>query len=299
MIRDMYVRLVLSGMLLAAWTGCVRQEADFFSDGHEIIKIAGDFRFTEGPVWDAGRNRLLFTDIPNNRIHSWSEQDGLDTHREDSGGANGLYFSRDGILVSCDGGARRLTAEYPTGQIHPLATHFQGKRLNSPNDLWIDSRGGIYFTDPRYGKKDDLELDGEFVFYLPPDAGPDALVLVANDLVRPNGIIGTPDGRTLYIADQADDEIWRYEIGADGVPHGKTLFYDKGSDGLALDRRGNLYLTHGSHVLVVSPGGELLAEIEFPEKPANVTFGGRDGKTLFVTARTSVYAVRMKVAGAR
>jgi gluconolactonase len=180
--------------------------------------------------------------------------------------------------------------------ITTLADTYQGKKLNSPNDLWIDPKGGIYFTDPRYGNRDNMEQDGEHVYYLSPDG--EKLTRVVDDFVRPNGIIGTPDRKILYVADNADKKTFSYKIEPDGSLSGKKLFADNGSDGVALDEKGNLYLTTNA-VLIYSPKGEFLERIDVPEQPANVCFGGKGGKTLFITARTSLYSVKMKVGPAK
>jgi len=184
----------------------------------KVKKLAGGFSFTEGPAADAKGN-IYFTDIPNNRIHKWSVDGKPSTFRENSGGANGLFFDRDGNLLVCEGGNRRLTRIDMKGNVTVLADNYKGKKLNSTNDLWRDPKGGIYFTDPYYGgNRDDMELPGEYVFYLPPaspDAsrgGPDSneLVLVIGDLVRPNGVIGTKDGKLLYVADHGDNKRRRH-----------------------------------------------------------------------------------------
>jgi len=263
--------------------------------GAEVKKLAGDFKFTEGPAADA-RGDIYFTDIPNNRILKWSVQEGtLSTFLENSGGANGLYFDGNGHLLACQGGARQLVSISPQGQITVLADRYEGKRFNSPNDLWIDPRGGVYFTDPRYGSREGMEQDGEHVYYLAPDRK--RLIRVTSDLVRPNGVIGTPDGQTLYIADHGAGQTFVYKVNADGTLSDKQLFAPEGSDGLALDNRGNLYLTT-KVVAVYNPKGKRIEEIQIPEQPANLTFGGKDDKTLFITARTSFYSIAMAVKGA-
>lgn len=175
-----------------------------------------------------------------------------------------------------------------------LADRYLGKRLNSPNDLWLDMEGGIYFTDPRYGNRDGLEQDGEHVYYLKP--GGSNPVRVIDDLVRPNGVMGTSDGTRLYVADEGSDQTFVYAINSDGTLSDKRLFASQGSDGMTMDEEGNLYLTKSS-VAVYSPQGNQIASIEVPERPANVCFGGEDRKTLFITAQTSLYAVRMRVRG--
>lgn len=270
------------------------QQTPVVASGAEIKKLASDFRFVEGPVADRDGS-VYFSDIPNRRIHKWSLDGTVKAHRENSGGANGLYFDLAGRLVACEGQDRQVTADDLKGNITILAKEFDGKRLNSPNDLWIDPKGGIYFSDPRYGNRDGMEQDGEHVYYLLPDRT--QLVRVGSDLKRPNGLIGTPDGKKLYIADAGDNKTWQYDIRADGTLAGKELFCESGSDGMTLDERGNVYLTAGE-VLVFDPSGNRITSIKVPERPANVTFAGREGRMLFITARTSIYSLDMAVRGA-
>lgn len=277
--------------IAVAGSSSARAQSELVAGG--VKKLADGFRFTEGPAADAKGN-VYFTDIPNERIHVWTTAGELKTFREKSGNANGLYFDSKGNLLACEGGNRRVTSISPEGEVTVLADSYKGKKLNSPNDLWIDPKGGVYFTDPRYGAETDLELDGYYVFYISPDRK--TLTLVIDDLVKPNGVIGTVDGKTLYVADAGDNKTYRYSIADDASLTDRKLFVPQGSDGLALDEKGNLYLTRGT-VTVYNPEGEKIAEIQTPEGPANVTFGGTDGKTLFITARTSLYAVPMTVKG--
>ena len=276
---------------LAARGGTAAEE--LAAPGAKVEKLADGFAFTEGPASDAKGN-VYFSDVRNSRTHKWSLDGKLTTARENTGGANGLYFDRQGNLLACEGGNRRLTSISPDGKVTVLADAYQGKKLNSPNDLWIDPRGGVYFTDPRYGPQDGLEQDGFHVYYLPP--GGKELVRVLDDLVKPNGVVGTADGKLLYVADAGDSKTYVYRIQADGSLSGRKPIAPLGSDGMTLDERGNLYLTRGA-VHVYSPEGRKIATIEVPEGPANVCFGGDGGRTLFITARTSLYSVRMSVRG--
>jgi gluconolactonase len=268
-------------------------EASVVADGAKVEKLAGGFAFTEGPAADA-RGNIFFTDIPNNRIHEWSLDGKLSTFRENSGGANGLYFDEEGHLLACEGGGRRLVSIDRNGKVSVLADKFLGKQFNSLNDLWIDPKGGVYFTDPRYGGRDGMEQDGEHVYYLSLDRK--RLICVINDMVRPNGVIGTPDGTTLYVADHGGRKTFAYKIERDGRLSNKKLFAPEGSDGMTIDNEGNVYLTT-SVVAVYDRNGQKTEQITVPENPANVTFGGRDKRTLFITARTSLYALRMRVRG--
>jgi gluconolactonase len=267
--------------------------ADLMAYGAKVERLASGFVFTEGPACDAKGN-VYFTDIPNERIHKWSVDGKLTTYRENSGGANGLYFDREGNLLACEGGNRRLTSISPDGKVSVLADNYNGKKLNSPNDLWLGPNGGIYFSDPRYGREEGLEQDGFHVYYLPP--GRKELVRVLDNLVKPNGVVGTADGKLLYVADAGDSKTYGYRIKPDGSLTDRKLIAPVGSDGMTLDEQGNLYLSRGA-VHVYSPEGKNIATIEVPEAPANICFGGRDRRTLFITARKGLYSIRMNIRG--
>lgn len=265
----------------------------------QVQRLAGDFSFTEGPAADTAGN-VYFTDIPNNRIHKWSLDGKLATFRENSGEANGLMFDKAGNLIVCEGGNRQLTSISLQAEVTVLADKYENKKLNSPNDLWIDPKGGIYFTDPRYGKRDDLEQDGEHVYYLTPDRR--KFIRVIDDMVRPNGVIGTPDGKLLYVADNGAGKNYVYTITEDGTLSHKRLFSEEGCDGMTIDNKGNIYITSSRSepnfvVSVYDSSGDKIEEIFTPEKPSNVCFGGKDKQILFITARTSLYSIRMRVKG--
>jgi gluconolactonase len=262
--------------------------------GATVKKMAGDFKFTEGPAGDAVGN-VYFSDIPNNRILKWSLDGKLSTFLENSGGANGLYFDKNGNLLACQGEARRLVSISPKGEITVLADKYHGKKLNSPNDLWIDPKGGVYFSDPRYGNRAGMEQDGEHVYYLKPDHK--TVIRVISDMVRPNGLIGTPNGRTLYVTDEGGGKTYAYKVNKDGTLSGKQLFAPEGADGMTIDNKGNVYLAT-KVVAIYNKKGKKLEEIPVPEQPSNITFAGKDNNTLFITARTSFYAVDMQVKGA-
>lgn len=262
--------------------------------GAQIKKLADGFQFTEGPAVDAAGN-VFFSDIPNNQILQWTIGSGLSAFSVNSGGANGLYFAADGSLVVCAGSARMIYKIASDGKVQVLADKYDGKKFNSPNDLWIDPKGGIYFTDPRYGGRDGMEQDGEHVYYITPDGR--QVWRVISDMVRPNGVIGTPDGKTLYVADHGGNKTWAYAINPDGTLTDKRLFAPEGSDGMTLDSEGNVYLTSNG-VAVYNPAGQRIETIAVPEEPANVTFGAPSRKILFITARTSLYVMPMRVRGA-
>ena len=272
----------------------VKAQPDIKVPSENIInvkKLAGGFKFTEGPAVDREGN-IYFTDIPNSRIHKWSVDGHLSTFMENTDRANGLFFDKSGNLIACVGGAGKVVSIGPQKHVTILAETYDGKPFNSPNDLWIHPKGGIYFTDPRYGgNRDNLPQDGEHVYYLSADRK--TVTRVIDDLVKPNGIIGTPDGKLLYVADPGAEKTYSYMINPDGTLSEKKLFVKQGSDGMTLDDENNVYLTSGT-VSVYSPLGQLIKTIVTPEKPSNVCFGGKDKKTLFITARKSIYAVDLK-----
>jgi len=266
---------------------------ELVAPGAKVERLADGFAFTEGPARD-GAGNIYFTDIPNARIHKWSLDGKLSTFRENSGGANGLFFDKAGNLVACEGGNRRVTAIAPDGKVTVLADSYGGKKLNSPNDLWVDPQGGVYFSDPRYGNEQGLEQDGFHVYYLPP--GRKLLLRVTDNLVKPNGVVGTADGKLLYVTDAGDGKTYVYRIREDGALTDRKLIAPVGADGMTLDEHGNLYLARNA-VHVYSPEGQKLAEIQVPEAPSNVCFGGADRSRLFITARKGLYAIRMNVRG--
>jgi gluconolactonase len=269
------------------------EKVSVIAPGAKVEKLASDFKFTEGAASDAEGN-VFFSDIPNNRIHKWSLNGKLSTFRENSGGSNGLYVDKKGNILACEGGGRRLVSIDPKGNVTVLADKYQDKRFNSINDLWLDPKGGVYFTDPRYGPRDDMEQDGEHVYYLSPDRK--KLIRVINDMVRPNGIIGTADGKLLYVADHGGNKTFVYTINKDGTLSNKKLFAPEGSDGMTIDNEGNVYLTT-KVVAVYNSKGQKIETIEVPEGPANICFGGKDKKTLFITARSSLYSLQMRAKG--
>lgn len=272
-----------------------QKAADPVKKGAEIRKLAGGFKFVEGPAADKA-GHVFFTDIPNNRIHRWSLNGKLTTWKENTHGANGLYFDAKGRLLACQGGGRRVVRYDKNKRQTVLTASYGNKPFNSPNDLWIAPDHSVYFTDPRYGAMTDLQQGGFHVYWLPHDGSAPRRLL--DDLVKPNGIVGSMNGEYLYVADPGARKIWRYTIAAPGRLTDKTLFVpDAGSDGMTVDVRGNLYLTWRGHVQIHARDGTLIRKIKIPEGPANVAFGGADFKTLFITARTSLYALEMAVRG--
>ena len=267
--------------------------------GARLEKLADGFAFTEGPTCDVNGD-VFFTDQPNDRILKWSAAGKLSTFLEPAGRANGMCFEPGGDLIACADEKNELCSIAPDGTVRVLVAEYAGHRLNGPNDVWVGPDGAIYFTDPFYKRSwwthDTMPQDGQHVYFLSPNRR--QLVRVADDLVKPNGIIGTPDGRTLYIADHGAGKTYRYDIASDGSLSGKTLAADRGSDGMTLDTDGNLFLT-GEGVAVIDPAGREIERIVVPERwTANVSFGGKDRRMLFITASRGLYGVQMRVAGA-
>jgi gluconolactonase len=250
--------------------------------------IPGSYQFTEGPAADSSGN-VYFSDIDAGIIYRWSPDGAMSIFRDGLSGPNGLAFDRNGNLIACEGGKGRLIAIDPNGGITVLADRYGGIRFNEPNDLWIDPQGGIYFTDPAY--RSSAVQDGEDVYYLSPDRS--RVERVVRDMVKPNGLVGTPDGEKLYIADWAAGRTYAYAINADGSLSGKRLFVSSGSDGMTMDESGNIYLTVRNRVDIYHPDGMRVAAIPIPNTPTTVEFTGPDDRTLFVTAQTAAYTIKM------
>lgn len=265
--------------------------------------VARQFAFTEGPAADQAGN-VFFTDQPNNKIWKYSTDGKLSVFLDNAGRANGLYFDAQGNLLACADEQNQLWSIDARGRVTVLLQDVQGHRLNGPNDLWSNPKtGGIYFTDPYYQRSywrrttPDAGLGGQKLYYLP--QGQLQPVVADDQLLKPNGIIGTPDGRLLYVADIEANKTYRYQIGPQGQLTNRQLFVAQGSDGMTLDHEGNVYLT-GNGVQVYTPAGELLEHIAIPEKwTGNVCFGGRNRQTLFITASEAIYTLPMRVTGAR
>jgi gluconolactonase len=287
-------------ILLAAAASAAVQDSPVLAPGAKVEKLADGFKFTEGPTADAQGN-VYFTDQPNDRIHKWDvEQKKLSTWMEPCGRSNGLHFDARGNLLACADDKNELWSIDPSGKPTVLLKDHQGKLFNGPNDLWIRPDGGIYFTDPfykrPYWKRGPMEQDVQAVYFLGPDRK--QVKRVADDLKQPNGITGTPDGKTLYVADIGAKKTYSYGIGEDGALSSKKLFCEEGSDGVTIDEAGNVYLT-GKGVMVFDKTGKKIETLPVPEPwVGNVCFGGKDRKTLFITASKGLYAAAMKVKGA-
>ncbi|MEA1785046.1 SMP-30/gluconolactonase/LRE family protein [Arenibacter sp. GZD96] len=277
------------------------QENAIIAEGASVTLVASDYSFTEGPAVDNEGN-IYFTDQPNDRIVKWNWADNsVSDYITPSGRANGLYVDHKGNLLACADEKNEIWSITPDKKITVLLSDVNGKKLNGPNDLWVDLKGGIYFTDPFYKRnywdRTEKEIEKEMVYYLSPDLK--TLSVVADDLVRPNGIIGSADGKTLYVADIGDSKTYAYTIADDSTLTHKTLFCEMGSDGMTLDHQGNLYVT-GKGVTVFNKEGQQIAHIPIAQNwTANVTFGGADQQTLFITAMNSVYTLKMNVKGIR
>jgi gluconolactonase len=298
------MRQTLTTMVLGLGVIMAHSQSDaengVVAPGAKVEKLAGDFQFTEGPTCDAEGN-VFFTDQPNDRILKWSVEGKLSTFMQPAGRANGMYFDHKGNLIACADERNALWSIAPDGTVTVILNQFNGKPLNGPNDVWVQPDGALYFTDPFYPRSwwthDTMPQDGQHVYFLSTERR--RLVRVADDLEKPNGIIGTPDGRTLYVSDIGAGRTYRYEIAADGSLTGKSLAAARGSDGMTLDNEGNLYLT-GDGVMVFDRAGRQIHHIRVPGEAwtGNVSFGGKDRHTLFITASTGLYGIRMRVMGA-
>ncbi|MGK7898191.1 MAG: SMP-30/gluconolactonase/LRE family protein [Xenococcus sp. (in: cyanobacteria)] len=267
----------------------------------QVEKIAGGFEFIEGPVWHPD-GFLLFSDIPANIIYKWQPEQEIEIFRQPSGNANGNTLDLVGNLITAEHGNRRVSLTKQNGQLVTLVSHYQGKRLNSPNDLVVKSDGNIYFTDPPYGIKSEQEELGFYgVYRLAADG---KLTLLVDDFVRPNGIVFSPDETKLYVNDSEQGQIRVFEVKSDGTLENGQLFaklkppsQEGAADGMKVDIQGNVYSTGPGGVWIFSPNGDLLGIIETPEAPANIAWGDRDYQTLYITARTSLYRIRLQIPG--
>ncbi len=273
---------------------------DLIPPNVKVEKLAGDMKFIEGPAW--GDGYLVFSDIPASKLMKWDGKQ-LSTFREESHNSNGNTRDREGRLITCEHTTRRVTRTEKDGSITVLADKFEGRKFNSPNDVVVKSDGSIWFTDPTYGtpKGEAKELEGCFVFRLDPESK--KLTKVASDFDMPNGLCFAPDETKLYIADSGKAHHIRvFDVKSDGTLSGGSVFcvIDKGvPDGIRCDEKGNIWSSAGDGVQIFSPDGKLIQRIAVPESPANLCFGGEDGKTLFITARTSLYSIRTNVHGAK
>ncbi|NLA49622.1 MAG: SMP-30/gluconolactonase/LRE family protein [Bacteroidales bacterium] len=261
-------------------------------------KLSDEFSFTEGPTADR-RGNVYFTDQPNDRIMIWTTDDKLITFMQPSGRSNGMFFDSNGNLWSCADEKTALWKISPDKNVEIILNTYNGNLLNGPNDLWIAPGGGIYFTDPFYRRTwwshKEMPQDKQRVYYLYPDHK--TLISVEDNLLQPNGIIGTRDGKTLYVADIRDNKTWSYTINSDGTLSDRKLFCNLGSDGMTIDNEGNIYIT-GRGVTIFDKNGRMLGNIEIPENwTSSVCFGGKNRKILYITASKSLYRIPTRKKG--
>jgi gluconolactonase len=267
--------------------------------GAKLEKLSGEFDFAEGATCDSGGN-VFFTDQPNDRIMEWSVDGKLSTFKKPAGRANGMCFDAKGNLIACADDKTELWSIAPDGRVTVLLNEYDGKLFNGPNDVFAQPDGSLYFTDPFYKRTwwthSEQPQDTEQVYFLSADHK--TLKRVTTDLNKPNGIVGTPDGKTLFVSDIGAGKTYSYDVQPDGSLTNKTLRANKGSDGMTLDTDGNLYLT-GRGVFIFDKDGKQLEHIPVPEPwVGNICFGGKDKQTLFLAASKGLYSIKMRTKGA-
>ncbi|MDP9046852.1 MAG: SMP-30/gluconolactonase/LRE family protein, partial [Bacteroidota bacterium] len=290
-------KFILCLLLSAVASGTFAQEA-LYDTLTKPQLISKQFSFTEGASVDKKGN-VFFTDQPNNKIWEYDTDGKLSVFLDNAGRSNGMYFDKKGNLVTCADEHEQLWSISPDKKITVLLKDYQGHSMNGPNDIWIDKKGDIYMTDPYYQRpwwtRTKPDLDGQKVYYLP--KGKQQPVIVDADLKQPNGIVGTPDGKYLYVADIKDNKTYKYTINKNGTLSDRKLFVEQGSDGMTLDEKGDLYLT-GNGVTIYNPEGEKISHIPVPEPwTANLCFGGPKKDVLFITASKAIYTLKMNVKG--
>jgi len=280
---------------------------DIVPKGAKLEKIATGFMFTEGPIWDAEKKCLYFSDIPANKMRIWTADKGAVLFREPSGKSNGLTLDKQRRLLACEHANRRVSRTEADGKVVTIADKYDGKKLNSPNDVVVKSDGSIYFTDPPYGLSADFgnpgvqELPFQGVYRLSADGK--NLTLLVDDFNKPNGLAFSPDESILYIDDTDEVHIRAFDVKPDGTIANSRILVDLRADaegnvdGMKVDSEGNIYVTSPGGVTIVDPEGNKLGVIEIPEVSANVAWGDDDWKTLFITASTSLYRIKLNVAG--
>ncbi len=297
------VFLAMCSSLLPAASGqsFVAEKPEFrqLVPGDAVLeKLAGGFGFTEGPAWNPGGHYLVFSDIPGDRLHGYDPATkAVTVLREPSHHANGNFYAPDGVLYTCEHGSRCVTRTRPDGTVETLATTFEGKRLNSPNDIVLQSDGTVWFTDPTYGLEKGMtkEQTTNNVYCLEPITR--QLRAVVTDFIQPNGLCFSPDERRLYVTDtDRPHHVRVFDVTADHRLENGRVFCqtDKGApDGIRCDRHGNLWSSAGDGVHIFAPDGTRLGKILVPETPANLCFGGPDGDELFITAQTGLYHIKV------
>lgn len=295
---------IASASLLLAADFDVANEAEFkklFPKGVKVEQLAKDLKFVEGPVWMTGQF-LVFSDIPANQLKRWDAQNGLSTFREPSQNANGNTLDAEGRLLTAEHGGRRVSRTDASGTVTTVVDSFEGKKLNSPNDVVVKSDGTIWFTDPDYGLAGrPKEQAGNYVYRFDPKAN--KLTAVIKDFDKPNGLCFSPDESKLYVADSgAPRHIRVFPVSAAGEVGTGSVFVkiDKGGpDGIRCDAGGRVWSSSGDGAQIFGADGKLIARILLPQSAANLGFGGKDGKTLFLTARTGLYSVQTLVRDAK
>ena len=278
---------------------------DLIDPEAQIEQLGTGCQFTEGPIWNAKEKFLLFSDIPANQMKKWTPDSEITNFRDPSGKSNGLTYDKQGRLIACEHANRRVSRTEADGTVVTIASHYNGKRLNSPNDVVVKSDGTIYFTDPpygltaAYGVEGEQELDFQGVYRLSPDG---KLILLVDDFDRPNGLCFSPDESILYVNDTARMHIRAFDVRRDGALANGRIFADEhgdngAPDGMKVDERGNVYVTGPGGIWIFNRSGAHLGVIQTPEKAANLAWGGDDWGTLFITASTSLYRVQLKVSG--
>jgi gluconolactonase len=267
----------------------------------KVETVASDFEFIEGPVWHPD-GFLLFSDIPANTIYKWTPNQKPTVFRRPSGKANGNTLDREGRLISAEHENRRVSRTEKDGKVVTIASQYEEKQLNSPNDLAVQSDESVYFTDPPYGIQSEQEELGFYgVYRIAPDG---KVTLLVKDFVRPNGIAFSPDEKKLYVNDSEQGHIRVFDVKPDGTLENGKIFAEMKDpskngvpDGMKVDEQGNVYSTGPGGVWVFSPAGELLGIIEVPEAATNVAWGDKDYKTLYITASKSLYRIPLKIPG--
>lgn len=278
-------------------TNSGKQGSPVIADGATLQLVSNQFKFTEGPATDKDGN-VFFTDQPNDKIWKYDTSGKLSVFLDNAGRSNGMCFDNNGNLISCADEHDQLWSIDPEGKVTVLVKDYKGKRLNGPNDVFVTSKGKIYFTDPYYQrdywKRKSSDLDGQKVYYLKEKNDP---VVVVDNMIKPNGIVATPDGKYLYVADIEGNKTYKFTIADDGSLKDQTVFVSQGSDGMTMDDQGNVYLC-GKGVTVYNKEGEKIEHVDVPaDWTGNITFCGKEKNILFITASQNIYTLKMKVKG--
>ncbi len=283
--------------------------SDIVPEAAKLERLATGFMFTEGPIWDAAKGCLFFSDIPGDKMRKWTSDKDIEVVRDPSGKSNGLTLDKQGRLIACEHANRRVSRTEKDRTIVTIADKYKGKRLNSPNDVVVKSDGSIYFSDPPYGLTAEFgvlgeqELSFQGVYRLSPDGK--ALRLLVDDFEKPNGLAFSPDESLLYIDDTDRAHIRVFDVNADGSISNGRVFAgvegeeEGGVDGMKVDSEGNVYVTGPGGIWVFGPSGNKLGRIDVPEVAANMAWGDDDWKTLYITASTSLYRIKLGVKGIR